>query len=117
MPATDLSGYWYSRFLFERALAVIYLVAFICAVNQIIPLLGEHGLLPISRYVRFVSFSDSPSLFFLAPGDRALRTAAWLGVALSCLALTGYPQHVGTLASAAVWASLWVLYLSFVNVG
>ena len=34
----ELSGYWYSRWLFERGLAVIYLVAFLVAVNQFVPL-------------------------------------------------------------------------------
>ena len=33
-------GYWYSRFLFERALAAMYLVGFAVAANQFVPLLG-----------------------------------------------------------------------------
>ena len=45
------SGYWYSRFVFERALGLIYLVAFLNAANEFVPLLGEHGLLPFTRYV------------------------------------------------------------------
>src|SRR6476646_8435480 len=64
-----VSGYWYSRFVFERALALIYLTAFLCAANQFVPLLGEHGLMPASRFVRYVPFRASPSLFFFAPGD------------------------------------------------
>jgi hypothetical protein len=39
----DGSSYWYSRFLFERALALLYLVAFLAAAHQFVPLLGEHG--------------------------------------------------------------------------
>jgi lipase maturation factor len=109
--------YWLSRFVFERALAAVYLIAFLNAVNQFLPLLGERGLLPVSRYVRLVSFRATPSLFFLAPRDVAFRSAAWTGVALSALALSGYPQQLGTAWSAAAWASLWILYLSFVNVG
>ena len=45
-----LSGYALSRLIFERSLALIYLIAFLCAANQFVPLLGEHGLLPVSRY-------------------------------------------------------------------
>ena len=45
-------GYWYSRFVFERGLALIYLVAFLCAANQFVPLVGEHGLMPASRFIR-----------------------------------------------------------------
>ena len=74
-----LPGYWYSRFVFERALALIYLVAFLCAANQFVPLLGERGLTPASRFVRYVAFRDSPSLFFFAPTDAVFRAAAWLG--------------------------------------
>jgi hypothetical protein len=111
-----LPGYWYSRFVFERALALIYLVAFLCAVNQFVPLLGEHGLLPVSRFVRFVPFRAAPSVFFFIHSDIAYRTAAWSGVALSCLAFSGYAQQ-RTAMSMSVWAALWLLYLSFVNVG
>jgi hypothetical protein len=42
--------YWLTRFVFERALAVIYLVAFLVTVNQFRPLLGERGLLPWLLY-------------------------------------------------------------------
>jgi hypothetical protein len=109
--------YWLARFVFERALAAVYLIAFIAAANQFVPLLGERGLLPVSRFVRLVPFRAAPSLFFFAPRDVAFRGAAWLGVGLSALALAGYPQQWGTAWSAAVWAILWILYLSFVNVG
>jgi hypothetical protein len=39
--------YWLVRFLFQRALAVIYLAAFLVAANQFRLLAGEDGLLPI----------------------------------------------------------------------
>jgi hypothetical protein len=109
--------YWYSRFLFERALALMYLVAFIDAANQFVPLLGTRGLLPIGSFVGVVPFRASPSLFYFMPTDTALRSAAWIGVAVSCLVLTGVPGQRGWLVSAAAWGTLWVLYLSFVNVG
>jgi len=112
-----ISGYWYSRFVFERALALIYLVAFLCAASQFVPLLGEHGLLPVSRFVRAVPFRESPSLFFFASSDVVFRAAAWTGVALSVAAFLGIGNRVHALAPAAVWFVLWLLYLSFVNVG
>ena len=34
-------AYWLSRLVFERGLAAIYLIAFLTAVNQFRPLLGE----------------------------------------------------------------------------
>src|SRR5262245_51638522 len=103
-----LPGYWYSRFLFERALAGLYLIAFLCAANQFLPLLGERGLLPISRFIQFVPFRSSPSLFYLFHGDTAIRAAAWLGVGLSVLMLTSYPQRWGTVPAAIGWALLWL---------
>src|SRR2546426_1423741 len=110
-------SYWYSRFLFERALAAMYLVGFAVAANQFVPLLGQRGLLPVSRFTQFVPFRSSPSLFFLSPTDTAFRVCAWLGIGLAVLALTGWPQQRGTMVSGIVWALMWVLYLSFVNVG
>jgi len=109
--------YWYSRLVFERALALVYLVAFVCAANQFIPLLGNRGLLPVSRFVQAVPFRSSPSLFYLAPTDAAFRAAAWTGVALSIVAFLGVAESLGVVAVALVWAALWILYLSFVNVG
>ena len=113
----ELPAYWYSRWMFERGLALIYLIGFIVALNQFIPLLGERGLLPVTRFVREVPFRAAPSLFFFAPTDRAFRAAAWLGILLSCVALSGFAQRHGTLFTVTVWALLWALYLSFVNVG
>src|SRR4029079_9857044 len=112
-----LSGYALSRLIFERSLALIYLIAFVCAANQFVPLLGERGLLPVPRFVRAVPFRKAPSLFFLAPTDVALRPAASIGIVLSAVALTGFVDAGGALARAGVWAALWLLYLSFVNVG
>jgi hypothetical protein len=114
---TGPHGYWYSRWLFERALALIYFVAFLVALNQFVPLLGEYGLLPVREWVAHMPFRASPSLFYLFPTDGAFRTAAWLGLAVSLLPLTGVASRAGSWPSAAVWTVLWLLYLSFVNVG
>jgi hypothetical protein len=110
-------NYWLTRTVFQRGLALVYLIAFLNALNQFKPLLGERGLLPVPSWVRTVSFRTSPSLFYLAPKDWAFTAAAWLGIVLSCLALTGIADRYSTPVSAAVWGGLWLLYLSFVNVG
>jgi hypothetical protein len=111
-----IPGYAVSRLLFERSLALIYLIAFCCTANQFVPLLGEHGLLPVPRYARQIPFAASPSLFYLAPTDRAFRIAAWIGIAVSTGLLIGLLQRWSWVAVAS-WATLWLLYLSFVNVG
>src|SRR3954470_6217694 len=113
----ELPGYWYSRWLFERGLSAIYLIAFLAVVSQFVPLLGERGLLPAVRFVKEVPFRASPSLFYWITSDRAFQVCGWIGVALSAVALTGVAQRLGALPAAAVWAVLYVLYLSFINVG
>ncbi|WP_226480612.1 lipase maturation factor family protein [Natrinema amylolyticum] len=114
-------GYWLVRVVFQRGLALLYLLAFLVAANQFRPLAGEDGLLPLERYVEGVSFRERPSLFYLVPTDRAIGVAAWSGVALSALALVGVPYWlpagVATPVSMLLWATLWALYLSFVNAG
>ncbi len=117
VPRHGTRGYWHSRWLFERALALVYFVAFLVALNQFVPLLGEQGLLPVPEWVRQVPFRASPSIFYLFPTDTAFKAATGFGLALSLVPLCGLAQRAGSWASAAVWAALWLLYLSFVNVG
>jgi hypothetical protein len=109
--------YWLSRFVFERALGVIYLVAFLVAANQFRPLLGERGLLPVPRFVRMVRFRDAPSLFQFRYSDRLLVVVAWTGLVLAASVVVGLPQAAPLWASMLVWLALWALYLSIVNVG
>jgi hypothetical protein len=80
---------WRARWLFERALARVYAIAFTSATLQFVPLLGEHGLEPIGPWVDAVPFLSSPSLFYLAPKDIVFRTAGWIGVAVSLVVVTG----------------------------
>lgn len=115
--ADSPQGYWLARFAFQRGLALIYLIAFLVALNQFRPLLGERGLLPVPDFVSQVSFRESPSLFFFAPKDAAFTAAAWIGILLSSIALSGLSECYTLWLSMAIWALLWILYLSFVNVG
>ncbi len=106
-----------TRLVFQRGLALILLIAFLNAAFEFKPLLGEHGLLPVPRFTSAVPFSSSPSLFFFAANDTAFTLAAWLGVVLALVALAGLADRYATWLSMVVWASLWVLYISFVNTG
>ena len=58
-----------TRFLIQRFLGFIYLIAFSIALQQYIPLLGEHGLLPAGFFLKEISFYEAPSLFFLNHSD------------------------------------------------
>jgi hypothetical protein len=114
-------SYWLVRLLFQRALAVIYLLAFLVAATQFRPLVGEDGLLPLAEYADNAAFRERPSLFYLVPSDRVVGLAAWSGVALSVAAIVGVPywlpDPLSVPASMLLWAGMWGLYLSFVNAG
>lgn len=110
-------GYWLTRFVILRLLGLVYAVAFLVAINQVIPLIGSNGLLPVDNYLRQVShalgsagYVRLPSVFWLGHSDTALLTAAWTGFALSLVVAAGF-------ANAPLLTMLWVLYMSFVHVG
>ncbi|MBW3641433.1 MAG: lipase maturation factor family protein [Actinobacteria bacterium] len=113
----DAPGYWLARLVFQRGLAAIYVVAFLVAVNQFRPLLGERGLLPTPSFLAAVPFRRAPSLFHLHYSDRFFAAVGWAGVALAAGALVGLADRGPAWVSAAVWFSLWALYLSILNVG
>ena len=109
--------YWLARLVIERGLGSIYLIAFLVALRQFTPLLGERGLLPVPEFVRYVPFRVSPSLFHWRYSDRLLRACAWTGLGLSGSVLVGFPEAWPLPLEMLVWLLLWVLYLSIVNVG
>ncbi len=109
--------FWLARFCFQHALGGIYLIAFLIAANQFIPLLGKRGLQPVGRFVRHIPFRRAPSLFYINCADRFITTTIWCGVALSIFAVTGFSESFGLAVSMITWALLWILYLSLVNVG
>jgi hypothetical protein len=114
---SNAADYGLSVVVFQRALAAVYLVAFVAAIGQNRALLGEQGMLPVARYVRAVPFRQSPSLFHLRSSDAWLLGAAWVGAAVSAALLLGAGDVVPRAASMALWAVPWALYLSIVNVG
>ena len=109
--------YWLARLILERALGLLYAVAFLTAINQFRPLLGERGLLPVPVFLQSVSFRQAPSIFHLHYSDRFLTGLAWVGLALAGVVVLGVPDLVPAWVSILVWLTLWALYLSIVNVG
>jgi len=110
-------GYWLTRLVLQRGLGLVYLIAFLVALNQFRPLCGEHGLLPAPQFIRETPFRAAPSIFYLFPRDQAFLLFSWIGVLLALLALTGLSERFGIWPSMAVWTLLWMIYLSFVNIG
>lgn len=111
------SHYWLARLIFQKGLAAIYLTAFLAVLNQFRPLLGENGLLPVPRFLRFVDFNQAPSIFHFYYSDGFLLFVAWVGIGLSIAALLGFSERGPWWISAIIWGILWLLYLSIVNVG
>jgi hypothetical protein len=109
--------YWLTRFWFQRSLGLIYLLGFLIALNQFRALCGEHGIMPARLFLKRVGFWDAPSLFWIDHSDTAFLIAASIGLVLAVVALSGLSDAFGYLTSVAVWSALWVLYLSFVNIG
>ena len=109
--------YWVGRLVLERGAAAIYLLGFVAAGTQFRALIGERGILPIPQFLSRQSFWRSPSVFHLRYSDRLFSAVSWFGAALSLAVVAGAADTVPLWAAMLMWLTLWVLYLSIVNVG
>jgi hypothetical protein len=109
--------YWLGRLVLERGAAAIYLIAFITAAIQFRALIGENGILPVPRFLARQTFWKAPSVFHLRYSDRVFAGTSWFGAALSAAVAAGAADLVPVWAAMPIWLTLWVLYLSIVNVG
>jgi len=81
------------RWLFLRALALIYFSAFYSLLRQVRGLIGHEGILPADQYLDAVHrslgatrFWYAPSLYWISASDAALMTFCWIGLAASIAA-------------------------------
>ncbi len=111
--------YWLTRFVILRLVGLVYAIAFLVAINQVLPLIGSDGLTPVATYLNRVSrwlgsegagFMRLPSIFWFGHSDATLLTTAWIGLLLSLIVVAGY-------ANALLLLILWFLYMSFVHIG
>jgi hypothetical protein len=108
-------GHLLPRWLFLRALGLIYFSAFYSLLSQICGLLGPDGLLPAGAYLKQVAQAMGPSRYWYAPtllwfssSDRALLALCWIGmIAALLLVLNLWPR--------AMLLVCFVLFLSFVT--
>jgi hypothetical protein len=110
------------RWLFLRAMGLVYLVAFVSLWVQVRGLIGSHGILPIESFIEAArQFFDShhigldryrvlPTLSWLSASDAALTTQCAVGTAAAAFLVAG-------LAPGPCLAILWALYLSLVVAG
>lgn len=102
------------RWIFLRALALIYFSAFYSLLCQVRGLIGTDGILPASQYLEAVRHAFGPLRFWYAPtlywihsGSTAITVFCWIGLIASVAALLN------------VWPRLsfflcFLCYLSFV---
>ncbi|MBZ4019075.1 lipase maturation factor family protein [Streptomyces purpurogeneiscleroticus] len=109
--------YWLGRLVFQRALAALYIIAFVSAALQFRALIGERGMTPVPDFVRRVPFRAAPSVFHWRFSDRFFACWAWAGALLAAAVLAGAADAVPLWAAMVWWAVLWAMYLSIVNVG
>lgn len=110
-------GYELSRLVFQRGLAVLYVVAFLGAARQFRALTGERGMLPVPRFVRHVAFRDAPSVFHWRYSDGFYAAWCWTGCAVSLALAAGLDGLLPLWGAMLLWLVPWALYLSVVNVG
>ncbi len=113
------NSYWLTRFIILRLLGFVYAVGFLVAANQLMPLIGEHGLTPATNFLghlpayygsRSAAIWHVPTLFWLGISDNALSIFAWIGFGLALVVLAGY-------ANAILMSILWMMYMSIVHIG
>ena len=104
-----------ARWIFLRALALIYFSAFYSLFFQIKGLNGPQGILPaknyldaITRYYGSTSYWHAPSLFWFSSSSTMLMAVTWCGIAASLLAFANLWPRFTLLAS-------FVCFLSFVT--
>jgi hypothetical protein len=111
------STYVLSRWIFLRALGVIFLIAFVSLWVQVKGLIGSQGILPARDLLTTAQaqlgaerYRILPTLFWFGASDAAIHAACAAGVACA-LAL------IADFAPPLMLVVLWALYLSLTVVG
>ena len=107
-------GHLVPRWLFLRALGIIYFSAFYSLLFQIRGMLGPQGLLPAGSYLQEVAkvmgrarYWYAPTLLWFRSGDHALMLLCWIGLIAAVLLISNlWPR--------AMLAVCFVCFLSFV---
>lgn len=110
-----LRGHLIPRWIFLRALALIYFSAFYSLFFQINGLIGPDGISPAQQYLKAVAqqmgasrYWYAPSLFWLSASPAALMTVVWAGLAAAVLAFLNLWPRLNLLVC-------FLCFLSFVS--
>jgi len=103
------------RWIFLRALALIYFSAFYSLLFQIKGLIGPEGILPAGQYLQAVArampetkYWYAPSLYWISSSNAAPMAVTWIGLAASVIAFLNLWPRVSFFVC-------WLCFLSFVT--
>jgi hypothetical protein len=114
-PERGASGRLLPRWLFLRALGLIYYSAFFSLVFQIRGLIGAHGILPAGEYLHALAenygragYWYAPTLLWFSSSSHTLTGICWLGMIASLLLVLNFWPR-------GMLAVCFVCFLSFVS--
>ncbi|HVV00704.1 MAG TPA: lipase maturation factor family protein [Verrucomicrobiae bacterium] len=119
---SDPPSYFWTRTIFTRGLALIYLLAFLSLWVQVDGLFGSHGIVPVSSTISAARqqlgtagsglerFRLLPTFCWWNTTDRFLDGQCAAGVVFASLALVG-------VSPPFCFLLLWLLYLSLCSIG
>jgi hypothetical protein len=108
-------GHLGARWIFLRALGLIYYSAFFSLLFQVTGLIGPKGILPANQYLQYLAqhlgtverYWYAPTVFWVSSSDLALKLVCWIGMAAAVLLTVNlWPR--------AMLLVCFVSYLSFI---
>jgi hypothetical protein len=101
-PACGAADRLMARWIFLRALGLIYFSAFFSLVFQIRGLIGPAGILPAGEYLQAIAQSAgrarlwyAPSVIWASSSSHALMTLCWVGMAAAILVILNIWPRAG----------------------
>jgi hypothetical protein len=105
------------QFIFLKALALVYFIAFLSFGTQAAGLIGEHGILPLGPFVQRAAevlgasrWRILPMVFWLDSSDTFLKLMCFLGAGCAAVVFVGKGWRLALVGC-------YVLYLSLVHAG
>jgi hypothetical protein len=114
-PQRSASNVVVARWIWLRALALIYLSAFYSLLFQIKGLIGPEGIEPAGRFLSAATeyygsarLWQAPTLFWISSSSTAMMAVTWIGIAASLLAFCNLWPRLSLFLC-------WMCFLSFVT--
>jgi hypothetical protein len=108
------ASHFLARWLFLRAMGLVYFSAFFALLFQVRGLIGSQGILPAADYLHAIGgmgalrFWYVPTLLWFSSGDRTLMAVCWIGLVASLiLVINVWPR--------AMLSVCFLCFLSFVS--